>query len=488
MSRDQEDDTTEKKKPHFTSVKIFLGWRFWTPSVLLRWEVEKLTARACPEVLKYFLLWAGLLSRGSFAVDRKSPFLLSMKKSTNRGKRLFLNKYYTNRMPQQQEDRPRSKRRLAEEEPTQSIGEMFAAVRDNRTHEAAKQLLCGGTAGAVAKTITAPFSRLTILFQVHSMVTTKENRPKFAMSLNNGFSKIIERGGVLSLWRGNMTSVLHRFPYSAINFYVYENALDALSSSSDPKEEETNETTGQLVRRVTKIVMNDADSLNDTSSSNAVSRRNTQSDDNTRTIHKFLAGATAGTIACLACYPLDLVRTRLTTELEGHERYRGIADAFTKIFKSEGITGFYSGVAPTLMVAVPNFAVSYTVYGTLKEYTLDDELFYNLRKIDAESGEPKMGFLLTVLCGACSGTFATLITFPMDTIRRRMQIQNLHVPLGKRLTSRQQLYHMVAKEGLGSVYRGLTPELLKVIPMVGTMFSVYEWTKDVLRVGQSNGR
>ena len=40
--------------------------------------------------------------------------------------------------------------------------------------------------------------------------------------------------------------------------------------------------------------------------------------------------------------------------------------------------GFYSGLGPTLLVAVPNLAISYTVYGTLKEYVLDDELFYKL--------------------------------------------------------------------------------------------------------------
>ena len=63
-----------------------------------------------------------------------------------------------------------------------------------------------------------------------------------------------------------------------------------------------------------------------------------------------------------------------------------------------------------------------------------------------------------------------MVTFPMDTIRRRMQIQNLHVPADQRMSSRQQFYQLITKEGLGSVYRGLTPELLKVIPMVGTLF------------------
>ena len=70
---------------------------------------------------------------------------------------------------------------------------------------ALKQLFCGGVAGSAAKTVTAPLSRLTILFQVHSLVTTKENRPKFAMNFTGGFKKIVEREGVLSLWKGNGT-------------------------------------------------------------------------------------------------------------------------------------------------------------------------------------------------------------------------------------------------------------------------------------------
>jgi len=370
---------------------------------------------------------------------------------------------------------------------------------ESRSAEAAKQLLCGGVAGSVAKTVTAPFSRLTILFQVHSLVTTKQNRPKFAMSIHGGVMKVIERGGILSLWRGNMTSVLHRFPYSAINFYVYENTLDFLSgNASTPRPAERNETPRKLARRVSKIVMhdiNDDDEDDDEdydrpqhhppAHASPTGRKKTTSKraEDSPAGHKFVAGAMAGTIACLACYPLDLVRTRLTTELEGMEHYRGIVDAFRKIYATEGMLGFYSGVGPTLLVAVPNFAISYTVYGTLKEYTLDDELFYNLRKIDAESGESRLGFGLTILCGAASGILATLVTFPMDTIRRRMQIQNLHIPnVEDRLSSRQQFTKLVSNEGLTSLYRGLTPELLKVVPMVGTMFVVYEKTKDLLNV------
>jgi len=351
-----------------------------------------------------------------------------------------------------------------------------------RTVEAAKQLFCGGLAGSVAKTVTAPLSRLTILFQVHSMVTTRSDRPKFSMSMKGGISKIVERGGIKSLWRGNMTSVIHRFPYSAINFFIYENTLDTLTGMRTDHQEKT-EKISSLKRRMTSGLVGDGDDSSSSSNSAEIQKRKSLSgDDNTLASHKFMAGAIAGTVAVTACYPLDLVRTRLTTQFEGHEHYKGIRDAFKQIYRSEGPIGFYSGIGPTMLVAVPNFAISYSVYGTLKEYTLDDDLFYNLRKIDAESGEPKSGFILTILCGACSGSMATLITFPMDTIRRRMQIQNLHVDPEHRLSSAEQLMRLIRHEGLVSLYRGLKPELLKVIPMVGTMFTVYEWSKDLLNV------
>jgi len=323
---------------------------------------------------------------------------------------------------------------------------------DSRPVSALKHLFCGGVAGSAAKTVTAPLSRLTILFQVHSLVTTKENRPKYAMSMKEGVTKIIQRGGILQLWRGNGTSVIHRFPFSAINFFVYENMLDI--------------TTARFAARKNHGIN---------------SNRNHESSD-PPPIARMISGATAGMTACIACYPLDLIRTRLTTEFPGQEHYKGISDAFTKILQTEGLSGMYSGIGPTLLVAVPNFSISYTVYGTLKEYVLDDDLFYNLRKVDVKSGEETLGLYLTLLCGAASGTLSTLVTFPFDTVRRRMQIQNLHVEESQRLSGFGQIQSMIQKEGFKGMYRGLTPEILKVVPMVGTMFTVYEFLKVQLNV------
>ena len=361
---------------------------------------------------------------------------------------------------------PNASERLASPIDSERTLSFMKRHEGSRWMENVKQLLCGGVAGSTAKTVTAPFSRLTILSQVHSMVTTKKHHLNFAPTFKSGFKKIVDRGGIVALWRGNGTSVLHRFPYSAINFFIYENMLKILKENRD---EEKTLTGTQLSRRL------------------SLSERPPPSNGtNTTPATKFLAGAIAGSAACVACYPLDLVRTRLTTEFDGREHYRGMVDAFKKIHAAEGWMGFYSGLGPTLLVAVPNLAISYTVYGTLKEYVLDDDVFYNLRKIDAESGDPKLGFALTLACGAASGTLSTLVTFPFDTVRRRMQIQNLHIPEPERLTARQQASSVIQREGLSGLYRGLTPELMKVIPMVGTMFLVYEATKDALNVDKPN--
>lgn len=319
--------------------------------------------------------------------------------------------------------------------------------KENYPMSALKHLFCGGVAGSAAKTVTAPLSRLTILFQVHSLVTTKENRPKYSPTLSSGLKKIVERGGILSLWKGNGTSVLHRFPFSAINFHVYENMLDWTV----------------LHRQYFEF-------------------GNENASDDPPPLAKFFSGGCAGFMACVCCYPLDMIRTRLITELPGQEHYKGIADAFTKILKEEGIRGLYSGITPTLFVAIPNFAISYTVYGTLKEYVLDDDLFYNLRVVDTDSGEESLGFKLTLLCGAASGSLSTLVTFPFDTVRRRMQIQNLHIKKSSRLSTVGQIKVLMQNEGVRGLYRGLTPELLKVVPMVGTMFVVYEYLKVQLNV------
>jgi solute carrier family 25 phosphate transporter 23/24/25/41 len=69
------------------------------------------------------------------------------------------------------------------------------------------------------------------------------------------------------------------------------------------------------------------------------------------------------------------------------------------------------------------------------------------------------------------GFFIRTTTFPIDLVRRRMQLEGTR--------GRAQVYksglsgtvkEIVTKEGLFGLYRGILPEYLKVIPSVGIVF------------------
>lgn len=92
--------------------------------------------------------------------------------------------------------------------------------------DAQKSLLSGGIAGSTGKTVTAPLSRLTVLLQVGAV---QQCQHRGAMqSLLHTANNILKKEGLRAFWKGNLTSVIHRFPYSAINFTLYEKVRDLL--------------------------------------------------------------------------------------------------------------------------------------------------------------------------------------------------------------------------------------------------------------------
>ena len=81
--------------------------------------------------------------------------------------------------------------------------------------------ISGGLAGCIGKTITAPLSRIVILLQVGEMTKGNTNNMTTLVKGENFFSsikRIFQEEGLLSFWRGNLVSILHRFPYSGLNF------------------------------------------------------------------------------------------------------------------------------------------------------------------------------------------------------------------------------------------------------------------------------
>lgn len=376
---------------------------------------------------------------------------------------------------------------------------------------AEKNMIAGGLAGCLGKTLTAPLSRLTVLSQVSSLFP--KGHPHHTTPIDakgsNIFSdlrKIIRTQGVLSLWNGNWTSVLHRFPYSAINFAVFEATNDFLSRTTHEKD---------------------------------------------ATANRFVAGAVSGAAACFVCYPLDLVRTRLTvansfvpapegTAQRGSKIYRLVKDIILK----EGVAGLYRGLPVSLFVTAPTLAISFSIYGFIKSKLIT---IGGIFVTPVKSGEAQ---LLTQqpavhlspvgsLCAGClSGIASSSAIFPVDVVRKRMQVMGQLLPLNTttaavaaevsgavpsaedviqrtldrgragssfpaaplqlpasagtsaaaaprpavcpQSSSLQQARHILRTEGVRGFYRGLVPELLKVCPMVAVMYCSYEIVQDTL--------
>jgi len=287
-------------------------------------------------------------------------------------------------------------------------------------------LLAGGVAGAVSKTCTAPLARLTILFQVqgmHSDVATMRNT-----SIWREASRIVYEEGFRAFWKGNLVTIAHRLPYSSISFYAYERYKNIL----------------QMLPGLEKNGGFGAD----------VGVR-------------LLGGGLSGITAASMTYPLDLVRTRLAAQTNT-AYYRGISHALFAICRDEGFKGLYKGLGATLLGVGPSIAVSFSVYETLRSHW----------QIERPYDSP---VLISLACGSLSGIASSTFTFPLDLVRRRMQLEGAG---GRARIYNTGLFgtfgHIVRTEGFRGLYRGILPEYCKVVPGVGIVFMTYEMLKAIL--------
>lgn len=85
---------------------------------------------------------------------------------------------------------------------------------------------------------------------------------------------------------------------------------------------------------------------------------------------KLLCGGSSGIFAITLTYPTDLVRRRL--QLQNFDssvpKYSGAFDCIKKIYKSEGLFGFYRGVIGNYIKTFPMLSIQFVVIDTLNDY------------------------------------------------------------------------------------------------------------------------
>ncbi|XP_004349707.2 grave disease carrier protein [Capsaspora owczarzaki ATCC 30864] len=247
--------------------------------------------------------------------------------------------------------------------------------------------------------------------------------PQRYTGLADVFTQVYRDGGVKAFWRGNGANVVRIAPYSAIQFSSYE--------------------------AYTKWFL--APGQSDIS-----------------VMYRLTAGALAGVTATMCTYPLDLIRTRLSVH---QQEYKGIWDGMRSVFQKGGVSALYRGWFPTVAGIAPYVGINFTLYDALKKRMLT---FY---QASDSLSKPSLPVHVSLTCGALAGAGALTVTYPLDVMRRRC-----HLSMEGYQNLIQFTLQIARREGWKSLYSGLAPCYLKVMPAMAVNFVVYEAMKKVMKI------
>ncbi|KAK9824294.1 hypothetical protein WJX72_009220 [[Myrmecia] bisecta] len=298
-----------------------------------------------------------------------------------------------------------------------------------------KSLIAGGLAGGVSRTAVAPLERLKILMQV-------QGNAKVYTGVWQGLVHMSKHEGIRGMFKGNGTNCIRIVPNSAVKFLTYE----------------------QLSRRISHHLQENG------------------GDGQMTPLLRLAAGAGAGIIGMSATYPLDMVRGRLTVQDAKTRQYRGILHATRLIVKEEGLIALWKGWLPSVIGVIPYVGLNFCVYETLKEVVLK---FYDGRD------ERDLSVMTRLACGAVAGTTGQTVAYPLDVVRRRLQMsgwagaQALHAEGGHAVIYKGMtdcFMRTVKEEGVKALFKGLWPNYIKVVPSIAIAFVTYEQMKELMGV------
>jgi len=303
-------------------------------------------------------------------------------------------------------------------------GELKAASWQYQLKVFTLQIVSGGGAGAIAKTAVAPLERVKVLLQVQATNTTIPENEKYK-GIIDALVRIPQREGWLAFYRGNGTNVARIIPDAAVKFTMN----DQFKMMFAPKDGSQISIWGKLG-----------------------------------------AGGASGAFKTILLYPFDIARTRLTADVarKGEKKlYNGLIDCTIKTARTEGISGVYKGLVMSLAGIVPYLAVSFTAYDELKL----------LLPTDKESRTSWWYPFAKMSVGATAGVFAQSLTYPLDTIRRRMQMNGGAGQAKKYNGNWDCIKKMYQQEGITSFYRGLWANAIKTAPGAAIQFVAYDYIK-----------
>lgn len=293
------------------------------------------------------------------------------------------------------------------------------------------EFISGALAGAMTKAVLAPLE--TIRTRMVVGVGSKH--------IVGSFVEVVEQQGWQGLWAGNTINMLRIIPTQAIEFGTFEFVKREMTSAQEKCEKN-----GCPKLQIGHI---NIDLSFPWISPVAV------------------GGAAAGIVSTLVCHPLEVIKDRLTVN---RDLYPCISLAFRKIYKDDGIGGFYAGISPTLIGMLPYSTCYYFMYETIKKSYCQAKNKKSLNRAEL------------LIVGAVSGLTASTISFPLEVARKRLMVGALQGKCPTHMAG--ALAEVIREDGLLGLYRGWGASCLKVMPTSGITWMFYEAWKDVLLVNK----
>ena len=160
-------------------------------------------------------------------------------------------------------------------------------------------------------------------------------------------------------------------------------------------------------------------------------------------------GAAGGT-SLLFVYPLDFVRTRLAADTgKGDARmYTGLVDCLKKVYAADGAAGLYRGFGVSLGGIIVYRAAFFGGFDTAKGALFDDP--------------KKAPIWASWMVAQVVTTISGVISYPFDTVRRRMMMQSGVPEAERQYSSTLDCWAKIAaQEGPGAFFKGAFSNILR---------------------------
>jgi solute carrier family 25 phosphate transporter 23/24/25/41 len=172
-----------------------------------------------------------------------------------------------------------------------------------------------------------------------------------------------------------------------------------------------------------------------------------------------VSGGVAGAVSRTVTAPLD--RLKLVLQVQSGQNSMAMSQCIRNMFHEGGLLSFYKGNGTNIVKIAPETGVKFFAYEKLK----------NLLSDDKKSITPCNRFL----AGAMAGVIAQFTIYPLECVKTRLALAQPGTYKG----IINCLSTTVSKEGYSTLYRGLGPSLMGVIPYAGIDLAVYESLKSL---------